>query len=388
MKIDDANADGLKGLVHRQRNLVAAKEREIENVRNFYDAKKESDRISGHKELIEVQDNSQKEILAAVENKSSRLATAREGLQKDLTRLENERALLAQKESFDQEASIAEGRLQQQIIAEQSLEKAKEIGQTANSKIADLQKESQWQIAQASAQARNKYDDNIKTHESVLGDKLREQRLQLTFKDIEHNKKLNQARSEFEKDLNQATRSNVGDRSQREQQHIKELKTAEDQYNYILREKRKQFEQKFTHLEKEHNEIVQRTEERFRKQLDSLSSEYASTRQVAQTRKEDPFYHLKSLDHQIEETPEAYLVKIKVPEFEADNIILSAHNRTVKLAMNRRFSERLDGEQGRVNINKRSESFTQEFPVDKIVDSRSVSRKYEDGVLSFKILKA
>lgn len=388
MKIDDAKADGLKGLVHRQRNLVAAKEREIENVRNFYDAKKESDRISGHKELIEVQDNSQKEILAAVENKSSRLATAREGLQKDLTRLENERALLAQKESFDQEASIAEGRLQQQIIAEQSLEKAKEIGQTANSKIADLQKESQWQIAQASAQARNKYDDNIKTHESVLGDKLREQRLQLTFKDIEHNKKLNQARSEFEKDLNQATRSNVGDRSQREQQHIKELKTAEDQYNYILREKRKQFEQKFTHLEKEHNEIVQRTEERFRKQLDSLSSEYASTRQVAQTRKEDPFYHLKSLDHQIEETPEAYLVKIKVPEFEADNIILSAHNRTVKLAMNRRFSERLDGEQGRVNINKRSESFTQEFPVDKIVDSRSVSRKYEDGVLSFKILKA
>lgn len=388
MKIDDAKADGLKGLVHRQRNLVAAKEREIENVRNFYDAKKESDRISGHKELIEVQDNSQKEILAAVENKSSRLATAREGLQKDLTRLENERALLAQKESFDQEASIAEGRLQQQIIAEQSLEKAKEIGQTANSKIADLQKESQWQIAQASAQARNKYDDNIKTHESVLGDKLREQRLQLTFKDIEHNKKLNQARSEFEKDLNQATRSNVGDRNQREQQHIKELKTAEDQYNYILREKRKQFEQKFTHLEKEHNEIVQRTEERFRKQLDSLSSEYASTRQVAQTRKEDPFYHLKSLDHQIEETPEAYLVKIKVPEFEADNIILSAHNRTVKLAMNRRFSERLDGEQGRVNINKRSESFTQEFPVDKIVDSRSVSRKYEDGVLSFKILKA
>lgn len=388
MKIDDAKADGLKGLVHRQRNLVAAKEREIENVRNYYDAKKESDRLSGHKELIEVQDNNQKEILAAVENKSSRLQTAREGLQKDLTRLENERALLAQKESFDQEASIAEGRLQQQIIAERSLDQAKEIGQNANSKIAELQKESQWQIAQASMQARSNYDDNIKTHESTLGDKLREQQLQLTFKDIEHNKKLNQARSEFEKDLNQATRSNVGDRNQREQLHLKELKTSEDQYNNILSEKRKQFEQKFAHLDKEHNEIVQRTEERFRKQIEGLSSEYASSRQIAQARKEDPFYHLKSLDHQIEETPEAYLVKINVPEFEADNIILSAHNRTVKLAMNRRFSERLDGEQGRVNINKRSESFTQEFPVDKIVDSRSITKKYEDGVLSFKIMKA
>lgn len=388
MKLDDANATGLKGLVNRQRNLVVAKEREIENVRNYYDAKKEADRVSGQKEVIEVQDANQKEILAAIDNKATRLEDMRTSLQKDLGRLENERAILAEQDALEKEASMARMNDEQATIAEDAIERSREISQKANAEIAELQKESQFQLAQASVNARNKYDAQVQAHDASLADKMRGQRVQIATRDIEHKQKLSQMQSEFEKDAINVTRSNTVDKIKKEQLHIKELKTQEDQYNYLLKEKRKQFEQKFAHLEKEHNAVIQRTEERFKEQLEELSQKYSSIRDAAASRAEDPFYNLNRLNHTVENTPDAYLVHVEVPEHEADSVLLSGHKRSLKLSLNRRYSERLDGKDGYVDINKRSETFTQEFPVADIIDGKEISRKYEDGVLTFRVAKA
>lgn len=388
MKLDDANATGLKGLVNRQRNLVVAKEREIENVRNYYDAKKEADRISGQKEVIEIQDANQKEVLAAIDHKANRLEDMRTSLQKDLGRLENERAILAEQDALEKEASLARMSDEQSSIAEDARERSRELGQKANAELSELQKESEFQLAQASISARNKYDTQVRAHDASLADTMREQRIQVATREIEHKQKLNQLRSEFEKDAMNVTRSNVADKNQKEQLHIKELKTQEDQYNYLLREKRKQFEQKFAHLESEHNTIIQRTEERFKQQIEDLSKKYSSIRDAAATRSEDPFYNLNRLNYRVENTPKEYLVHVEVPEHEADSVLLSGHKRTLKLTLNRRYSERLNGKDGHVDINKRSETFTQEFPVAEIINDKEISRKYEDGVLTFRVAKA
>jgi len=388
VKIEEYKNSQLKPLIDRQRNLVAAKEREIENVRNYFDAKKETERVSGQKEILDLKDVQQKEILEAVENKTNRLESMRTSLQSDMERLQKERELLSQQSSLDQEVSIDEARAKQVEMANLAQEKAKEIGQKANQQIADLQKDSQWEIAQSSVQARNKYDDNVRLHESTLADKMREQRVQLATQQIEHNQKLNQARSKYEKDVAQVTRSNVGEKNKREQLYLKELKSQEDQYNYLLREKRKQFEQKYSNLEAEHNTVLNRTEERFKQQLNELSQKYTSVRDVASEKKLDPFYHVQRLEHRLENTPEAYLIHLEVPEHEADSVLLSAHERKIKLTFSRRFSERVDGQNGQVDINKRSESFTQEFPVSEIVNSKEITRQYQDGVLTFKIKKA
>lgn len=388
MKIDDANATGLKGLVNRQRNLVVAKERELENVRNYYDAKKEADRLSGQKEVIEIQDANQKEILAAIDHKTTRLEDMRTSLQKDLGRLENERAILSQQDALEKEASIARMNDEQAAVSEEALERSREIGQKANQEIAELQKESQFQLAQASVDARNKYDKQIQAHDASLADKMREQRVQVATREIEHNQKLNQLKSEFERNAVNVTRTSAADKVKKEQLHLKELKTQEDQYNYLLNEKRKQFEQKFAHLEKEHNTIIQRTESRFKQQLEELSKKYSSIRDATVSRAEDPFYNLNRLNHRLENTPDAYLVHVEVPEHEAESVLLSGHKRSMKLTLNRRYSERLDGKDGYVDINKRSETFTQEFPVTEIIDDKEISRKYENGVLTFRVAKA
>lgn len=388
MKIDDANATGLKGLVNRQRNLVAAKEREIENVRNYFDAKKEADRLTGQKELLEVRDANQQEILAALDHKTTRLEDMRTSLKKDFDRLESERAILAEQDALEKEASIARMNDEQASIAEDTMQRSREIGQKANQEIAELQKENQFQLAQASINARNKYDAQVQAHDANLADRMREQRVQVATREIEHKQKLNQLQSEFEKDSVNITRSNVADKTKKEQLYLKELRTQEDQYNYLLKEKQKQFEQKYANLESEHNTIIKRTEDRFKEQLVELSQKYSSIRDTAASRAEDPFYNLNRLNHTVENTPDAYLVHVEVPEHEADSVLLSGHKRSMKLTLNRRYSERLDGKEGYVDINKRSETFTQEFPVADIIDGKEISRKYEDGVLTFRVAKA
>lgn len=388
MKIDDTQAPGLKGLVARQRNLVAAKEREIENVRNYFDAKKDTERVSGQKELIEVQDANALEISSALENKSSRLENVKSAMEKDLKRLEDERKNLSAQDDLEKAATNERLQEEQFEMTQSAIERSRDIAQRTNADIAELQKESQWQMAKASGDARKVYDGQIRLHEASLADKMRDQKVQLTATEIEHKQKLNQLQSEFEKDVGLISRSNVVNKNEREQQHLKDLKAQEDQYKYLLREKRKQFEQKYASLEQQHNDVIKRTEERFRSQLNSISSQYASTREAAAKRSEDPFYNLQRLSHRLESTPDSYLVHLDVAEHEVDNIIMSAHNRTIKLNFTRRYSDRVDGQNGQVDINKRSESFTQEFPVAEIVNSKEITRKYEDGVLTFQIKKA
>src|SRR5690606_37809602 len=109
-----------------------------------------------------------------------------------------------------------------------------DIGQKANHEISELQKESQWQVAKASSDTRLKLDKQVQSHEVTLADKMREQKVQLTTRDIEHQQKLNKLRSEFEKDSFQVTRSNVVEKNVKQQQHAKDIKNQEDQYNYLL----------------------------------------------------------------------------------------------------------------------------------------------------------
>tara|TARA_R110000868_G_scaffold90968_6_gene252136 strand:+ start:5577 stop:6743 length:1167 start_codon:yes stop_codon:yes gene_type:complete len=388
VKVDDTNPGTLKGLINNQRNLVAAKEREIGEVKEHYDLKKLDERVIGQNELYEVKDAHQKEILEAVDQKTSRLSNMQQSLKDDLTRLEKEKAILAEQSKLDRDANLIMNSVDQDEVIQEGIERSREIGQRANREIAKLQKDSQWEIAKVSEDAKRNFDAAIKQHDNKLADRTREKTVQFTTTEIEHKNKLDQLKSEYDKNSRQVNRLNFVEKSNKEQNHLKELRSMEEQYNYLLKEKRNQFEQKFAHLESEHNAIMNRTESKFKEQLVSLSNDYASKRAAAQNRSDDPFYNLQRLDHRVEELPDSYVISMNIPEHEADDVLISGRNRDIKLTLSRRFSERLESEEGSVDVNKRSESFTKEFQVADIVNPKSVTRKYENGVLSFKILKA
>lgn len=388
MKVDESNSSGLKGLVKNQRNLVAAKEREIEDVRKLFDARKESERFIGQQEIVEVKDANQKEVLEAVDRKAARLEEMQKNFKSELSRLEKERNTLTEQRKLEREATLALGSDDQDRVIQDGIERSREIAQRANSQISTLQQEGQWQIAKTTEDTKRKLDVQVKKGDAALADRTQMQKLQITTTELENKHKLDQLKSDYDKDLRQLNRLNFKDKANAEQGRQKELDTIDKQGNYLLTEKRKQFEQKISHLENEHNKIISRVEDKFKQQLASISSDYASKRDATTLRGDDPFYSLQRLSHSVETQPDSFLVHIEVPEHEADNVVFSGRDRTLKLTLSRRFSERLDGEAGSVDINKRSESFTKEFEVADIVNPKAVTKKYEDGILTYKILKA
>ncbi len=388
MKIEDQNSSKISRLAQQQRNLVAAKEAEIENVRQLYDHKKENERLIGQEDLIEVRDLNQRDILQANAQKSERLQQAQHSLQKDLQRLESERAILSEQGHQAKKDALERLRETEEAANGDNLAYARDIGRKTNEAIAKLQQESQWQVADASAQASTNFQTQERLHENNLAQTLHQQRLQLTTKEIEHAQKLNQLEADFRRDSAKLTSLSSAQEKNRALAQEKSQNFQKTHYDNLLDSRRQVFEQKLQDQAKQYESIMARTKERFEKQLGQLSASYAKSREVVETKAQDPFYALERLPMQIEETPKSYLVHIPIAQHEAENVLASARDRTIKLTMSRRYSERIDGDNGHVDINKRSESFSHEMPVQEIVSSKGITRKYQDGILTFLINKA
>lgn len=388
MKIENPQATKLKTMLNNQRNLIAAKEQEIEDVKKLYDMKKESERVLGQKDVIEIKDINQQEVLDAIEQKTTRLEDLQKSFKADASRLEKEKALLAEQKKLDKDATMALNAIDQDRIIQNGLEQTRSIQDSTNKSVAEIQKQSDFEIQNIAYETKKKADSQTRLYDSTLADRSREQRLQLTTKEIEHKQQLDGLKAEFAKDSRQLSRLNLADKNNKELNYQKELKTTEEHYNKLLTSKRAQFEEKFNTLQAQHEQVIARTEEQLRTQLKALSSDYAKKRDTTLERAQDPFYNLKEIEHRVEDKPDSYIVHINVPEHEAENVVFTGHDRKMKITLSRRFVDRVEDNEGKISENRRSENFSKEFKVADIVNPKEVTKKYEDGVLSYRIAKA
>lgn len=388
MKIENPQATKLKTMLNNQRNLIAAKEQEIEDVKKLYDMKKESERVLGQKDVIEIKDINQQEVLDAIEQKTTRLEDLQKSFKADASRLEKEKSLLAEQKKLDKDATMALNAIDQDRIIQNGLEQTRSIQDSTNKSVAEIQKQSDFEIQNIAYETKKKADSQTRLYDSTLADRSREQRLQLTTKEIEHKQQLDGLKAEFAKDSRQLSRLNLADKNNKELNYQKELKTTEEHYNKLLTSKRAQFEEKFNTLQAQHEQVIARTEEQLRTQLKALSSDYAKKRDTTLERAQDPFYNLKEIEHRVEDKPDSYIVHINVPEHEAENVVFTGHDRKMKITLSRRFVDRVEDNEGKISENRRSENFSKEFKVADIVNPKEVTKKYEDGVLSYRIAKA
>lgn len=388
MKIDDTNSPSLKQLAQKQRNLIAAKENEIENVRKYYDQKKESERIAGLDDIVELKDTHQKDIAIATEVKSQRLQDINSTLQKEIQRLQSERELLGeQSKEIKQDALMRQREIRENTNVD-NINYAKEVGQQTSEEIARIQRENQWQISQASRASGERMRSNELNHEDNLATQMQQQRLQLTTREIEHAQKLNELEANFKRDAAQLNSQNASNKNTRAEQFQKNEKMQQDHYENLLKQKKLAYDKKLVDQAKNYESLMENTKQRFEKQLGEIAKSYSKDKQQIETKAQDPFYQVQSLNPVVQDLGKHYTVSLSVPKHEADNVLLSARDRTIKMTMSRRYEERIDGDHGQVDFNKRSESYSQEFPVNDIVSSKNVTRKYEDGVLTFLINKA
>jgi HSP20 family molecular chaperone IbpA len=105
-------------------------------------------------------------------------------------------------------------------------------------------------------------------------------------------------------------------------------------------------------------------------------------------RAEDPFYRLKSLDPVLTENESAYVIAVRLPPHEADNLFVSGEGPYLKLSLARRYQDNAKSEAGDRSTKTSSyQSVVEQIAMPGPYEARKIERKYENGVVSITVPK-
>ncbi len=104
---------------------------------------------------------------------------------------------------------------------------------------------------------------------------------------------------------------------------------------------------------------------------------------------QDPFYHIKSLNPSLNESENAYNIKVALPPHEAKNLFISGEGQAIKLSLARRFQEQVkDAEQARQTKTNSFQTVIESLTLPGPFDAKGIKREYADGIVSIHIPKA
>ena len=165
---------------------------------------------------------------------------------------------------------------------------------------------------------------------------------------------------------------------------IENLKTFGENRSKTLNER---FEKKFQDQLKHNESMLSKLEKSKDKILRDFQSEMIQKAQGFKEKQGDNFYHLKEFSKKVHQDDQETIITLDIPQHLADKVQLKAQQRDITLEMLRSFEHKSNNDDSKSSIS-RVETLSETFSVDKILDSRKVSRSYADGKLTFKILHA
>ncbi len=392
MKLDKSqlqqNRQHLQKLVNSQRNQIAARETEIDNLRNFYDEKMDGEKLHNEKELLDVQDRSQAKLAQATSMQEEKLNNLKKNLEETQLKLSKERDNLTEEHQSKIENIHRDFDTKARNVFDRSHQEMQEVNFQVNNQVKKAKSDTELSVQKIQNQSRAEidkaqYEASMKVSESQSGQarSMRdvENRYRLVMKENEDMHKNKVAEETFKNQMEFKTR----------QQIYQDKNTAlEKHYQDLLVSEKKAFEQKYATAVEQHQGILKELENKLNKQMmDTLNQNSVEKESIA-IKAEDPFYTLQTMDNQVREDDKFYYLDIPTAEHEKDNYVVTAHKRKIKIIFSRSSSERVDGDQGSVQASRRSESLTKEFKVDKILDSKKIETAFNDGILTYKIAKA
>jgi HSP20 family molecular chaperone IbpA len=123
------------------------------------------------------------------------------------------------------------------------------------------------------------------------------------------------------------------------------------------------------------------------RQLENLRASTAKKLSAYQERQSDPFYKMVTLNTQLTEEPDRYVLYASVPEFEQPNVKVSFSGDKLILAGQRRNEEKLDLGQGRAQSTSSFQSFSESFPILGPVEANELTRETIGDTLKITIPK-
>lgn len=106
-----------------------------------------------------------------------------------------------------------------------------------------------------------------------------------------------------------------------------------------------------------------------------------------QSRQNDPFYQLVSINASIQETPDEYILTANIPEHERKGLQISVKGDNLVVSGTRRNEELLKDGKGRAQGTSTYQSFYESFPISWPVNSKGMTREFDGAELVVRVPK-
>lgn len=390
MKVNDSaslTAEYSRQLDEKRRHHNIAKEAELEKLKQIYDQKIEEANEHGEEKYVNALKRNDQRILGATKDYEEKLNSYKDNLSRTQKSIAQEE--LALKNEHEEKMSSARNQNINNI--HDQFRNAKETQEAVESQIkntvdliadksraqkSQLERNSQFEINALSSQYNQKeineeqqfraqVEANIKNHEEEV--RLQRNDLKTSMsKTMQQGKRLEQEKLQVQQE---------------------ELAFLDNHQKEMITQKNADFKVRYENMIKEHDATIAEIKSRLDHDINKMIVDTSSQKKMIANKKDDNFYKIETLNPKVKETEKAYYVSLKVPEHEKDNVHLSVHGREVKMTMTRRFTESLQAEDGSINKSTKNELYSKEFGAMDLLNSKLISQKYEDGILSYKIQK-
>lgn len=369
------------------RNLNEKHQNELEKIKVNHTKSKNQLSNQHTQELINDRNNNHKEIIQQAHKHEEVLGKMRDGLEQVKETTQKREADVSQ--NLEKKLSHEKNRFQEKLTREKTTQELalEEMNQKANIELQRLQR--QMEMKEHELKHSGKLEiENQKARANT----------ELSMNKQTYSIKKNAAEDKYQSALRQQTKVQTDtltseerkfqkallDRTGSYQQEIKKVKSDGDNKKAMAQAL---FEKNFRELLQKHEGELSELSGKKERIVQKMKNEITEAYSLEAGRASDPFYTTTTLDPQVEEIDNAYLIRLKVDEADAGNVTINGHERKLTLAMNRRF-ENVREEEGSTEKLRKVETLTKSFTVSDIVDVNKVEKSYEEGTLTFKVAKA
>lgn len=376
-----------KNLNDQTRFIKVSNEREKKSLMRNHEQDMEKLKKTQHGETEQIRSEHRNTLVAEKERQTEALKRIKEELERTQSNLNQqkefmiergEKNILEHKNNLEKQWGTVEGqfneKMEEQKVRQKNLihQSNQAFNDEQNSQIishkdalSNLDEQSKLNLKEKSSQIQQRFAYENKIGEDQIRNIKREKHKQLQDQDSLWKHKISQ--------------QNTTNQIELSRQEKLWKKNFEDKWNA---------HQSLYHntLEQQNNEI-KRQAEHFLKEQEKIKTDSTSDLIHVMKKSSDPFYQNNSLRPKVNDKGDRYELKVKVADHEKDLYILSGQDRTLNLSFSRNFQQNIQLPDN-VSKTRRVESYTQSFSVPQIINQNSISKKYEDGVLTFTVLKA
>ena len=192
---------------------------------------------------------------------------------------------------------------------------------------------------------------------------------------------------EHEKLLQDQDFKQLSERKNMEIIHNREVLAKDEQHKDLLLQEDQNFQKKYEAITKEHQSVLDRIKAKFGQQISTILNGQMKSKSSIEEKRDDAFYNITSLEPKLTNLKDSYQIAIEVPDYEKENVRLTAQGRDLSISLTRKFSDSVVAEDGSRNKSSRSETFTKNLSTDELLNSKKITQSYNEGVLTFDIAK-